>query len=96
MRFLTDNSIPKAITLAEIQEATLTDKTLQKLIYVIQENSWHEICKLSADIEGINKQELKQFAKIRDELTVNKHRNLILAKLPFNREFRMELLNKQK
>ena len=65
------------MTLVKIQKGTLADNTLQKLVQIIEENSWHIIRNLSPDSE-IDKEELQSFAKIRCELTVSQNRNIIL------------------
>ena len=62
----------------EIQDATLADKTLQMLIYIIEKNSWNKLNAISTTSKGVNTDELKLFAKIRDELTVNASKNIIL------------------
>ena len=62
----------------EIQDATLADKTLQMLIDIIEKNSWNKLNAISTTSKGVNTDELKLFAKIRDELTVNASKNIIL------------------
>ena len=77
VNFLSNHALPNAMTLVEIQKATLADNTLQKLAQIIEDDSWHTIQNLSPDIE-IDKEELQLFAKIRSELTVSQNRHIIL------------------
>ena len=62
------HAVPKAMTMTELQEATKTDPTLCELMTVIQTRKWHET----------KSQAIKQFARIKEELTVNAESNLIL------------------
>ena len=78
VNFLAQHAIPKAMTMNEIQDATVADKTLQMLIDIIEKNSWNNLNSNSTASNEINKDELKLFAKIRDELTVNASKNIIL------------------
>ena len=55
-----------------IKQATKTDKTPQKLKYLILENRWFEIQKEFIRSEKeINIDELKLFSKIKDSIAVN-------------------------
>ena len=78
VNILAHHVIPKAMTMQEIQDATLADKTLQMLIDIIEKNSWNKLNAISTTSKGVNTDELKLFAKIRDELTVNASKNIIL------------------
>ena len=40
---LTTAAVPNAMTLVEVQEATLNDPTLQKLAELIRSQQWHSI-----------------------------------------------------
>ena len=78
VNFLANHAIPKALTVEEIQDATLEDKTLQMLIDIIETNSWHKLNAISTASNGFNTDDLKSFAKVREELTVNERKNIIL------------------
>ncbi len=64
VNFVTSYSIPKAMTLAEIKEATQTDKVLCGLRAAIRHNTW-------------NSDLVKPFKQIKDELSVSSN-NMIL------------------
>lgn len=77
--FLTHHAIPKAMTLPEIQQATMVDPTLKFLKNLITTGKWHLID--SIDIQSnpnINLANLKAFQKIKTELTLNEHDGIIL------------------
>ena len=76
VNFLTDHAVPKAMTLFEIQEATKNDPTLQRLAEIIGTNKWDSISKITD--ERVNITELKLFSKLKHELTLNEHSNVIL------------------
>ncbi len=57
VKFLTQHSVPKAMTLEEIVEATKSDKTLQRLAAAIRLDMWDADC-------------LKPYRLIKDELAV--------------------------
>ena len=78
VNFLAHHAIPKALTVEEIQDATLEDKTLQMLIDIIETNLWHKLNAISTASNGINTDDLKSFAKVREDLTVNERKNIIL------------------
>ena len=52
------HAIPKAVTLSEILETTKNDPVLQKLTNCLQQNKWTKDHKL------------KQFFKVKDQLTI--------------------------
>ena len=60
------------MSLADIKEATVKDKTLQLSVQCIRTGKW-ELVESSCNIK-----ELKQFKQICNELTVNADSNLIL------------------
>ena len=72
VNFISCHTVPKAMSLAEIKEATVKDKTLQLLVQCIRTGKW-ELVESSCNI-----MELKQFKQICNELTVNADSNLIL------------------
>ena len=65
MNFLMSHAVPKAMTLAQIQQATAEDTLLQSLAEMIHIGKFDET--KHADI-----------SKIKDELTVNDESNIIL------------------
>ena len=67
------------LTVEEIQDATLEDKTLQMLIDISETNSWHTLTAISTASNGINTGDLKSFATVCEELTVNERKNVILC-----------------
>ena len=54
--------------MTELQEATKADPTLCELMTVLQTRKWHET----------KSQALKEFARVKEELTLNAKSNLIL------------------
>ena len=68
VNYLAVHAVPKAMTMSELQEATKADPTLCDLMTVIQSRKWQET----------QSEEIKQFARIKEELTVNAESNLIL------------------
>ena len=77
VKFIATHSTPKAMSLAEIQQATKTDKTLQKLIELIRTNKW-TLIKEDSNMPGVNVAELRLFSRVQEELTVNEADDLIL------------------
>ena len=81
MALLTTSAVPVAMTLAEIQDATLGDPTLQQLAELIRSQQWHSVLNndsSSNDVKSIDLQDLKAFHKIRHELTVTTNNDTIL------------------
>ena len=68
VNFLTSHAVPKAMTLAQIQQATSEDPILQSLAEMIR----------TGKFEDIDQGELAQFKRVKDELTVNAEGNIIL------------------
>ena len=77
VNFIVSHSMPKAMSLDEIKQATKQGKTLQKLMELIRTNKWAEI-KDDSDLPEVNVVELKLFSQVRDKLTVNEADDLIL------------------
>ncbi len=78
VNFLSQQSVPKAMTLSEIETATCNDATLQRVILNIRDTNWKDIYDKNCTLpENINRAELLQFHKIRQELTVTDS-NIIL------------------
>ena len=69
VNFLSSHAVPRAMTLVELQEATKADKTLQHLVQVIRAGDWSKI----------DKTQLKQFARVKEDLTVTDKADLILC-----------------
>lgn len=78
--YVAQNSVPKAMTIAEIQEASEKDKTICKIRECIEKNKWTK--------EG----ELKPYFIVRKDLTV--HESIILKgrKLVIPRKLRQRIL----
>ena len=60
---------------AELQEATKADKTLQHLIQMIRTGDWSKISLL----DDVDKTQLKQLAKVKEDLTIADKADLILC-----------------
>ena len=75
VNFLSSHAVPRAMTLTELQAETKADRTLQKLVQIIQTGDWNNIQSFSEDVD---KSLLKQFANVKAELTVNTESNLVL------------------
>ena len=76
VNFITTHAVPKAMTVKEIQDATKNDETLQHLAEIIRKQTWNSINDIQTSAENLN--ELKLFAKVRDELTVDEQLGIIL------------------
>ena len=77
INFLTDTSVPKAMKLDEIKQATQVDPTLQAVFQAIQSNTWpqEQVVKLAeVDIAVFN-----SYRKVKTELSIN-HSNGILLR----------------
>ena len=68
VNFLTSQAVPRAMTVEEIQQATLQDTTLQRLADMIRQDNFE-------DADG---GELALFKRTKDKLTVNDETNIIL------------------
>ena len=77
VNFLTTHAVPKAMFLAEIQEATKADNTLQSLTEMISTNQWEA---KEAILEGADQAELQLFRKVRGELAVSEDTDIILRR----------------
>ena len=64
VNFITTHSVPKAMAVKEIQDATKNDETLQHLAEIIRKQTWNSINDIQTSAENLN--ELKLFAKVRD------------------------------
>ena len=76
VNFITTHAVPKAMTVKEIQDATKNDEALQHLPEIIRKQAWDSINDIQTSAENLN--ELKLFAKVRNELTVNEQLGIIL------------------
>ena len=77
VNFLATHATPNAMSLIEIKQATKNDPTLQNLIERINNNDW-KLTEFSS--QDVDVRELKQFSKIKEELTVNDTSDLILRR----------------
>ena len=73
VNFISLHAIPRAMTLAELQEATRADVTLQYLMGVIRSGRWDDPV-----ADGVDKAQFTQFVHVRNELSVNSDSNLVL------------------
>jgi len=80
VKFIATHSTPKAMSLAEIQQATKADKTLQKLTELIRTNKWETI-EVDPDMPDVDVSELKLFRRVREELSVSETDDFILREL---------------
>ena len=78
VNFLALAAVSKAMTLAEIQEATAQDITMQCLANLIRTQSWRNIEELPKQFRGADRAELNRFKQVQHELTVNHETNIIL------------------
>ena len=77
--FLTQHAVPRAMTLPEIQQATVADSTLQVLSNLITTGKWHLIDSLDLQSNpNVKVLDLKACQKIKTELTLNEHNGIIL------------------
>ena len=70
VNFLTLESLPRAIELDEVREASMTDKTIQMVSQFTRTGRWYLMKNLVPDSE-ISLEELTAIRSIRDELTVH-------------------------
>lgn len=77
VQFISQTSLPNALTIEEVQLATEQDSTLQVVIKMIQTGKWCDV-KLYEGSTTVIHSELLQFRNVREELTVNHSANLIL------------------
>ena len=68
---LSAHAIPKAMTLFEIQQATLADPKLQQLAKMVNTGNWENHTNREED-----KAEFKSFSKIKGDFTVNSDKTL--------------------
>ena len=76
VNFVATHSMPKAMLLSEIKQATKADKTLQKLMEMIRSNNWTSLTG-DSNTENVDVSELKLFNRILQELTINETDDLI-------------------
>ena len=67
------------MSLSEIQQATSTDATLQRLVEIIRNNAWHKLSRMTRSNDEVGIADLKLYSKLKDELTVNEKQNIILG-----------------
>ena len=74
VNFVSTESVPKALSLQEIIDATGQDRTLQFVIGTLQSTDWSSIRNQSGEL--IVRRMVDCFMKVKDELTANG--NLVL------------------
>ena len=77
VNFISQHAVPKAMSLSEIEIATKEDVTLQKVADLVHTNNWELLNGQNIPPQA-NMAELKRFAKVRDELTVNADASMVL------------------
>ena len=78
INFLVSRAILKAMTLTDIQQATMVDTTLQCLIHLIQMSLWTDLSHLPLKFQDADMAELQAFQCVKEDLTVNTQENVIL------------------
>ncbi len=71
VNFLSSHAVPKAMTLDEIQRATVQDRTLQCVTHLVRTQEWDKLETLPPEFQNIDHTELNLFKHVKDELTVN-------------------------
>lgn len=82
VNFILSHAVPRAMTMAELQEATKSDATLQHLISVIRSENWSE----PVEAEGVDQEQFRLFVHVKDanadsNLLLRGHRIVIPASL---------------
>jgi len=70
VNFVTSFAFSKAMTLEEIQQATVEDVTLQYLVYLMQNNSWNNLENPPEKFKEADCAQLRIFHGVKDDLTV--------------------------
>ena len=78
IRFVAQNAAPIAIGIEHLRHATKQDPTLQALIDILQNNTWHSLVTKYRDNSDIDLAELHAFAKIQQELSLTPEVDLVL------------------
>jgi transposase InsO family protein len=71
--FVTRESMPKAMTLEQVQNETLKDSTLQTVMDLVYNGQWHRLSKVQT-----NYKTLLLFRNVRNQLTVNLEDGILL------------------
>lgn len=69
IQFIGNNTVPKSMTIEEIQKATLEDETIQAVISALQDNNWHSALQEAATNASVDTSALRSFEKIQHELS---------------------------
>ena len=67
--------MPIALTIDDIKKRTVTDPVLSKVIEIMKNEHWYELDKLP---QGQETNEIKQYRKIKDYLSLNDEQSIIL------------------
>ena len=73
-RFVAQNAVPIAMDIQMIRKAVQQDPTLQKLIEILQQNTWNSF----ANDQNIDINELRAYEKVRNELSLTLEVDLIV------------------
>ena len=71
VNFLVFYAVPKAMTLSDIQQATVTDTTLQCLVHLIEKGLWNDLNYLPGKFQDANIAQLQAFQHSKEEVNVN-------------------------
>ena len=75
IRMITNYAIPTAMSLQQVQDVTLTDATMIRLVELIHSGKWYEANKPSANVDT---NFIMRCARIKDELTTTRERDIVL------------------
>ena len=73
VNYVTNESVPKAMTLTEMKKATENDATLQAVIRAVQSGNWSQAVDQSVDEHSYN-----AYRRVKDELAVNHSEGIVL------------------
>ncbi|XP_064594399.1 uncharacterized protein K02A2.6-like [Liolophura sinensis] len=78
--FLTQHAVPKALTPAEIQDATKADPLLRTVMGLVKGNKWKSAYKpnVNAKLDSATARQLQSFATVHTDLSVNSDGNILL------------------
>ena len=74
VRFVAQNAVPIAMNIETIRKAVQQDPTQQKLIEILQQNTWNS----STNDQNIDIDELRAYEKVRNELSLTPEVDLIV------------------
>ena len=78
VHFVAQNAVPVALSVEQLCKATKQDSTLQALIELLQNNTWHLLATKYSGNTNVDLAELKAFEKIQQELSLTPDADLVL------------------